>query len=192
MGRQRPVVTVCRRPKSCTLLCMMFWISKLLQIGKRFGLKHGFYDIQPIQISLWLYEGRRVIRLWRQFGKGRELVFCQFLWRDVTIGGWGQFYAKSRAKFVDDPIRSHITQNDVPMSHGLLNDYGTVVTISSVANFDILLTLHLSIFISVINQLDARNFCFTIRLFRTSTCFEHLCSSSGQNCITQPLVSSHL
>jgi len=34
-------------------------------------------------------------------------------------------------------------------------------------------------FISVINQLDAQNFCFTISLFRASTCFEHMCSSSG-------------
>ena len=57
----------------------------------------------------------------------------------------------------------------------------------------VLLTLHLSIFISVINQLDAQTFCSTINLFHASTCFEHMCSSSGgQNCITQPLVSSHL
>jgi len=49
------------------------------------------------------------------------------------------------------------------------------------------------VFISVINELDAQNFCFTISLFLVSTCFEHMCSSSwGQNCITQPLVSSHL
>jgi len=49
------------------------------------------------------------------------------------------------------------------------------------------------LFISVINQIDAQNFCFTINLFHTSTCFEYICSSSGgQNCITQPLVSSHL
>ena len=34
---------------------------------------------------------------------------------------------------------------------------------------------------------------FAISLFHTSTCFEHMCPSSGdQNCITQPLVSSHL
>jgi len=38
-----------------------------------------------------------------------------------------------------------------------------------------------------------QNFCFTISLFHASTCFEHMCSSSGgQNYITQPLVSSHL
>ena len=47
--------------------------------------------------------------------------------------------------------------------------------------------LHI-VFISVINQLDAQNFCFTISLFHASTCFEHMCSlSGGQNCITQPL-----
>ena len=58
--------------------------------------------------------------------------------------------------------------------------------------FDVLLTAHISIFISVLNQLDAQNFCFTISIFHASTCFEHMCSSSGgQNCITQPLVSSY-
>ena len=45
--------------------------------------------------------------------------------------------------------------------------------------FDVLLTVHLSLFISVINPLDAQNFCFTISLFHASTCFEHMCSSSG-------------
>ena len=45
------------------------------------------------------------------------------------------------------------------------------------------------LFVSVINQLDTQNFCFTVSLFRASTCFEHMCPSSGvQNCITQPLV----
>jgi len=40
-------------------------------------------------------------------------------------------------------------------------------------------------FISVINQLDTQNFCITISLFHASTCFEHMCSSSGgQNCVT--------
>ena len=41
-------------------------------------------------------------------------------------------------------------------------------------DFDALLTVHLNIFISVINQLDALNFCFTISLFHASTCFEHM------------------
>ena len=35
------------------------------------------------------------------------------------------------------------------------------------------------IFILVINQHDAQNFCFTISLFHASTCFEHMCPSSG-------------
>jgi len=45
--------------------------------------------------------------------------------------------------------------------------------------FDVLLTVHLSVFIAVINQIDAQNFCFTISLFHAYTCFEHMCSSSG-------------
>ena len=44
-------------------------------------------------------------------------------------------------------------------------------------SFDILLTVHLSIFISVVNQLDAQNFCFTISYFVplhvSSTCAHH-------------------
>ena len=43
--------------------------------------------------------------------------------------------------------------------------------------FDALLTVNLSIFISVINQLDAQTFCFTISLFLffhvSSTCAHH-------------------
>jgi len=39
-------------------------------------------------------------------------------------------------------------------------------------NFDVLLTVHLSIFILVINQHYAQNF-FTVSLFYASTCFEH-------------------
>jgi len=44
------------------------------------------------------------------------------------------------------------------------------------------------VFISVINQLDAQNFCFTISLFHASTCFEHMCSSSHldtRGCVMQ-------
>ena len=40
--------------------------------------------------------------------------------------------------------------------------------------FYVLLTLHLSIFISVINQLDAQNFCFTISLFHATTVLSSL------------------
>ena len=65
-----------------------------------------------------------------------------------------------------------------------------LLSVFSFVDFDVLMTVHLSIFVSVINQLDAQNFCFTISLFHASTCFERMCSSSGgQNCIKQPLVS---
>jgi len=74
-----------------------------------------------------------------------------------------------------------------------MSRYLTPRTVFSRLNFDVLLTMQLSIYISVINQLDAHNFCFTIRGFHAFTCFEHMCpSSGGQNCIIQPLVSSHL
>jgi len=52
---------------------------------------------------------------------------------------------------------------------------------------------HVGAFISVINQLDAQHFLFTLSLFHASTCFEPMCSSSGgQNCIKQPLALSHI
>ena len=59
-------------------------------------------------------------------------------------------------------------------------------------NFDVLLSVHLSIFIVVINQLDAKVF-LTVSLLMplhvsSTTCL----SSGGQNCIIQLLVSSHL
>ena len=94
---------------------------------------------------------------------------------------------KSRLKLVDKPfcalcVMCRPEDGDLLLKHVAIN-----------GNFDVLLTVHLSIFISVINQLDARNFCFKISLFHASTCFEHMCSSSGgQNCFTQPLVSSHI
>jgi len=33
----------------------------------------------------------------------------------------------------------------------------------------------ISVYFSVINQLDARHFCFTISFVHASTCFEHMC-----------------
>jgi len=52
-----------------------------------------------------------------------------------------------------------------------------LVHCSNILNFffflDVLLTVHLSIFILIINQLDAQNFCFTISLFQASTSFEY-------------------
>ena len=40
------------------------------------------------------------------------------------------------------------------------------------ADYDVLLTVHLSI-ILVINQLNAQNLCFKISLLNASTCFQH-------------------
>jgi len=58
---------------------------------------------------------------------------------------------------------------DTNHNYGKIANNGTIST----PNFDILLTVHLSIFILVINQIDAQNFCFTISLLHVSTCFEH-------------------
>ena len=54
--------------------------------------------------------------------------------------------------------------------------------------FDVLLTVHLGIFISPFNQLDAQN------LFHNKFYFMplHVSSTYAHHCITQPLVSSHL
>ena len=59
--------------------------------------------------------------------------------------------------------------------HGVLSKFSFLTKLL----FWLLLTVHLSIFISVINQLDTQNFCFTISLSHASTCFKHICSSSG-------------
>jgi len=58
-------------------------------------------------------------------------------------------------------------------------------------NFDVLLTVHLSIFILVINQLDAQNLFYN----KFTSClymFRAPCSHRQEvkNCIIQPLVSS--
>jgi len=59
---------------------------------------------------------------------------------------------------------------------GFVSTYNSDINCIHSFLFDVLLTVHLSIFISVINQLDAQHFCFTISLFHASTCFEHMCS----------------
>jgi len=62
--------------------------------------------------------------------------------------------------------------------------------ISTMRLLSTVVDLHASLLI-YIKQLDALN--FLISLFHASTCFEHMCSSSGgQNCTIQSLVSSHL
>jgi len=47
------------------------------------------------------------------------------------------------------------------------------VNVQHLMFFYVLLTVHLSIFMLLINQLDARHFCFTISLFHASTFFDH-------------------
>jgi len=54
-----------------------------------------------------------------------------------------------------------------------------------------LLTVHLSIFISVINQLDAQKYLFYNKFISCLYMFRAHVLIIGQNCITQPLVSSH-
>jgi hypothetical protein len=65
--------------------------------------------------------------------------------------------------------------------------------ISTKYDFDILLTVHLSVFIAVLNELDAQNLFhsnfYCIRLHVSSTCAHH---QEVKICITQHLVSSHL
>jgi len=62
-----------------------------------------------------------------------------------------------------------------------------------IVDFDVLLTMHLSIFILIINQLDAQSFFDNKFHFMPLHVSSTMCSSSGgQNCIIQPLVSSHL
>jgi len=69
-------------------------------------------------------------------------------------------------KFVESHLFRYSSANDHTITYLLVKQ-------RSIPNFDVLLSVHLSIFSLVINQLDAQNFCFTISLFHASTCFEH-------------------
>ena len=51
--------------------------------------------------------------------------------------------------------------------------YSSFISVNCWTCFDVLLNVHLSIFILVINQRDSQNVCFTIILFHASTCFKH-------------------
>jgi len=94
-----------------------------------------------------------------------------------------EFYVQSGTKFdrkfsvviykVHTPINAHFIKSDKVLKFTLK------ITLNCSYIFYVLLTVRLSIFISVIKLLDAQNFCFTISLFHASTCFEHMCSSSG-------------
>ena len=49
-----------------------------------------------------------------------------------------------------------------------------IAAIAFVVVLYILYYVFLKFFVSVINQLDAQNFCFTVSLSHASTCFEHM------------------
>ena len=49
-------------------------------------------------------------------------------------------------------------------------------------NFEVLLTVHLSKFISVINQIYVQNFCFTISLFHASVLSKPLHQTATYRC----------
>ena len=101
-------------------------------------------------------------------------------------------------------IAEQATDDSMTHAHCMLDNWGYKHTlricntfrfskITMVARTFLNVTLYvhcLSLLINI-NQLDVLN--FIISLFQASTCFEHMCSSSGgQNCIIQSLVLSHL
>jgi len=90
------------------------------------------------------------------------------------MGGCLSVYLEGPRKTIKRPARS--VQANCLFWNMRSNKLWTGHENTLYANFDVLLTVHLSIFISVINQLDAQNFCFIISLFHASTCFEHMCS----------------
>jgi len=81
----------------------------------------------------------------------------------------GDMYRRCRAVVMCLCIKT--SAQDAVRSSGAPGITDTVVALKNAVNFirlinfDVLLTVHLSIFISVINKLYAQNFCFKIRLF---------------------------
>ena len=100
---------------------------------------------------------------------------------------------------------AHWTSGSQRVVRGTISQgFGGEGSVTYNLNFDVLLTMHLSIFISVFNQLDAQNLFhnkfYFMPLHVSSTCVHHQevkitihsSSSGSQNCITQSLVSSQL
>ena len=87
--------------------------------------------------------------------------------------------------FVQQPTNAQLIENLLYCSY-MFQHYCVILRELIVST----LLSYTSIYLNI-NQLDALN--FIMSLFQASTCFEHLCSSSGgQNCTIQPLVSSRL
>jgi len=65
----------------------------------------------------------------------------------------------------------------IRVTSGKFHTTSPKILYANIQNFDVLLTVHLSIFISVTNQLDAQHFCFTkvyfMPLHVSSTCVHH-------------------
>ena len=104
---------------------------------------------------------------------------------------FGQYIARNTRTPVRICAIRQIPNSDPKFHHPLIVD-GAGKAINTHSEYVILMAFPLQHCIYLnINQLDALN--FIMSLFHASTCFEHMCSSSGgQNCIIQPMVSSHL
>ena len=77
-----------------------------------------------------------------------------------------------RRNWIDFHIRTvHLDIIKVLFIHQLMQQWVVLKN-----NIKIYIKTALTFFISVINQLDAQNFCFTLILFHASTCFKHMCS----------------
>ena len=103
----------------------------------------------------------------------------------LVLGSSAELVRRSTPKDNELSDKQH---EDLKYEINVLSD--CLVGVTCLENFNILLTVHLSIFIYYINQLDALN--FIISLFQASTCFEHhVLIVRRANCIIQSLVSSH-
>ena len=147
------------------------------------------YGIKYLQLLVHQYVptfGRQLYRLVWCSPSAIDLclLFVCFESRQCNMQSWQGFCScqsiQTNARIVLD--------QDVTPSFNILSNFG----LTFYPDFLIFCWPCISIYLFInINKLDALN-CI-ISLFQASTCFEHMCSSSGgQNCIIQSLISSHL
>ena len=118
-----------------------------------------------------------------------EIVFFTLCYFVMNLEDHGPEKRKQIMYVKADATRTSNTKFIIQIYIVPSNKHFFLICIILTLHFDVLLTVHLSIFVSVINQLDAQKFWFTISLFHASTCFEHMCTSSGgQNCITSVMI----
>ena len=90
-----------------------------------------------------------------------------------------------------------VIQHAMHMRHNVICDLPGSTVFSQISHkwyhfFFMIKLLYIKCVYLLISTNLMHKICFTISLFHASTCFEHMRSSSGgQNCIIQPLVSSH-